>query len=205
MKKLAFITALFFGITFHSSAQLEYDIMNGSTLILSEGLILVYGVDYHGTLYDFIITIKSLENETVEFDYEMTNAAGTKGKVKMSAEAINNATAQNNYFSGGTLELNNMTSVWLSKKVFNELTGVKGKSTISTDGGKSNTELIAQRVGYDYSLYNAISKTTFEDISYFYAESADASVKYWVHFSEHAPLILKMDLGWKIWLKEMKR
>jgi len=205
MKKFILITALFFGILSYSSAQLEHDILKGSTLVLSEGLILVYGVDYNGSLYDFIVTIKSLKDGAVEFDYEMTNASGTKGNVKITANALKDATVHYNYFSGGPLELNDMTTVWMSKKVFDDLTGVKGRTKVSNDGGKSETEIIAKRVGYDYSLFNAISNTTFNDLTYFYAESEDASVKYWVHFNEYSPIILKMDLGWKIWLKEMKR
>ena len=29
--------------------------------------------------------------------------------------------------------------------------------------------------------------------------------KYWIHLNHYNPLILRMELGWSIWLKEMRR
>jgi len=207
MKKLIIFISLliFLSVVKQSSAQLEFDNMNCSTLMLREGLILVYGVNNFGTEYDFILTINKMTATNIEFSYMMTNSGGTTGVVTMSENAILNAVAQYNYFVGGSVELTDMTSVWISKKVFNDLTGEVGKSTISTDGGKTLVELKAVEVGYDYSLFNDISKTQFDNIGYFYAETDDQQMKYWIHFSEYMPIILKMDLGWQIWLKEIRK
>ena len=43
-----------------------------------------------------------------------------------------------------------------------------------------------------------VSKNMKSEVSF------DGKVKYWIHLSEDTPIILKMDLGWKIWLKEMR-
>ncbi|HNQ67100.1 MAG TPA: hypothetical protein PKN32_01880 [Bacteroidales bacterium] len=206
MKKLTILISMFFLLFAgtQSFAQLEFNDMNCSTLMLREGLVLVYGVNYNGTEYDFIMTIKELSETRIEYSYRMTNAYATNGNIIMSEDALLNATSHYNYFSGGTVELTDMTSVWMSKKVFDELTGELGKTTISVDGGKTQVELNAIEVGYDFSLYNDISKKQFDNIGYFYAETEDQQIKYWVHYSEQNPIILKMDLGWQICLKEIR-
>jgi hypothetical protein len=206
MKKLAILTSILFLLLVgkQSIAQLEYDELKGSTLMLREGLILVYEVNYNGTVYDFILSIDKLNETNIEYSYTMTNANATTGTIKMDENAILNATSHYNYFGGGLVELTDMTSVWMSKKVFDEITGEFGKTLISVDGGKTTVELNAVEVGYDYSIYNDISKKQFDNIAYLYAESEDQNVKYWIHYSQDSPIILKMDLGWTVHLKEMR-
>jgi len=205
MKKflLLFVFISFFSIQSQSQIDLDEEMMNGSTLILMPGFTLVYGVDFHGTTYDFLVHIKSLE-DGIEFDYEMTNADNTTGTVKISKEAFETATSQNNYFSGGEMNLEDMTTVWLSKGVFMDLVE-SGSAVISPDGGTTMESIEVTEVGHSYKIYNAISNDTIDDISYVYAESGDFSIKYLVHLSKYNPLILGMDLGWKIWLKEIRK
>ncbi len=205
MKKLILVLAIsmFFGFQSFSQIDLDNEMMKGSTLITMPGQILVYEVDYYGITYDFIVNVKSL-TDGIEFDYEMTNADSTKGTVKMSKEAFEDAVAQSNYFSGGLMDLTDKTTVWVSKKVFNDLVNT-GKATISPDGGGSYVEIANPAAGHNYEMYNAISDRTFDDISYVYAESPDGSVRYWIHMSKYNPLILKMDLGWTITLKELRK
>jgi hypothetical protein len=92
-----------------------------------------------------------------------------------------------------------MTTVWVSNAVSDELEK-QGKSKISTDGGANWIELQRKYFNYDYSIK---SKTgTISDIGYMYCENSDGSAKYWIQTGGN-PLILKMDLGWSITLKEM--
>lgn len=115
----------------------EYDFLKGSTLISMKGTGYVYEVDFRGTQYDFIVTLKENSAEKgMEFGYKMTNSSNTSGTVKMSAAAKQSGRAQNNYFSGGEMNLTDMTTVWMSKDVMDELEN-KGESKISTDGGES--------------------------------------------------------------------
>ena len=203
--KQVFLFALSFIFCAPSFSQIDLDkeMMNGSTLLLRKGMTLVYGVSFEGSEYDFIVHLNSFD-EGIAFDYEMTNAAGTKGRVVMSMEALTNARSQNNYFEGGEMNLVDQTTIWVSKTVFNELISNK-ESMISPDGGNSSVMLQGARVGHDYSFFNAISNTTFNDLSYVYAESEDGKAKYWIHLRKYSPLILKMDLGWTIWLKELRK
>jgi len=205
MKNLIFGVSMLIGLNIPAMAQLEYDIMKGSTFIPQEGMMLTYGVDFNGSTYDFMLLIHESKKDKVVFEYRMTNPNQTSGTVTMTADALESATSQYNFFRGGPVTLEDMTSVWISRKVFDELTGEKGSSTISPDGGQTSVELIGKKVGYDYSIYNHISKRQFDDIAYYYAESADGNIKYWIGTNRGIPIILKMDLGWKVWLKEMDR
>lgn len=107
MKKIFLVFLLALGVFSRSVAQLQRDMQKGSTLTLKKGSVLVYGVDFYGT-------------------------------------------------------------------------------------------------SYDYSIQNAVTGKEEKDIAYFHAASADGKTQYWIHFSNNNRLILKMDLGWKIWLKELK-
>ncbi len=205
MKNLIFVITMLIGLNIPAMAQLELDIMKGSTLVPQEGTILIYEVDFYGNSYDFLVLIHEIKKDKVVFEYLMTNPNQTSGSITMTAEALESATSQFNFFSGGPVTLEDMTSVWISRKVFGELTGEKGRSTISPDGGQTRVELIGKKVGYDYSLYNHISERQFDNIAYYYAESADGDIKYWIGTSRGVPIILRMDLGWKIWLREMAR
>lgn len=205
MKNLIIAIAMLTGLSFPAMAQLERDLIKGSTFIPQEGMILVYEVDFYGNNYDFLVLIQKSSKDKVVFEYLMTNPNQTSGSVTMLADALESATAQFNFFRGGPVTLEEMTSVWVSRKVFDELTGKAGRSTISPDGGQTQVELIANKVGYDYSLYNHISERQFNDIAYYYAESADGGAKYWIGTSRAVPIILKMDLGWTISLREMAR
>lgn len=204
MKKVILIAAMLLGVSYASFAQVDLDaeMFNGSNLLTTEGTVYVYEVDFYGNTYDFIVHVKSLD-DGIEFDYEMTNTNNTKGIVKISKGAFENAIAQNNYFSGGEMNLDDQTTVWLSKKVFEDLVNT-GKATISTDGGNTKIVIGDATAGHDFELYNAISEEPIEDLSYVYAESPDGSAKYWIHMSKYNPLILKMDIGWSITLKEMR-
>ncbi len=204
MKKIVLLATLLITFVPFSMAQFDMDeeIMKGSTLLPSVGQKLVYGVDYYGNSYDFIVTITSLK-DGISFEYEMTNATNTKGTVSISAKAMDDALAQNNMFSGGEMNLLNKTTVWVSHKVFTDLqeSGVAG---VLPDG-VNQTKLRYKKVAHDYEAMNGISGKKMNNLSYVYAESDDQKYKYWVHLDDNYPLILKMDIGWSIWLKEIKK
>lgn len=179
----------------------EHNPLKGSTLIAMKGTIFTYAVDFYGENYEFIVTVN--ENSTAKglsFDYRMTNADNTIGTVNISSEARKTARKQNNYFSGGEMNLSDMTTVWISNLVMDELEK-SGESMITTDDGEEFwVKLKRLHYNYDYSIR---SKTgTIDDIGYMYCESNDGAIKYWIQMGGN-PLILKMDLGWSITLKEM--
>jgi hypothetical protein len=136
----------------------------------------------------------------IGFDYYMTNAGNTKGSVLISYDAFKTAHAQNNYFSGGEMNLTDMTTVWLSKEVMEELEKY-GEADISTDGG--TTWVIIKRKYYNYDFPILTKAGMRNDIGYMYCENADGTAKYWIQTGGN-PQILKMDLGWTITYKQFK-
>jgi len=122
----------------------------------------------------------------------------------MEKEALEIARAQDNYYhEGGIIELPTQTSIWVSKLVFNELIA-SGEAVISTDGGATQVNLQNAEVKHDGDIINTTTNTKINDLSYVYAESVDGKVKYWISLSEENPVILKMEMGWSIWLKEIQ-
>jgi hypothetical protein len=195
--------ALLLLLAFSVSAQptQEYDFLKGSTLISMKGTGYIYEVDFRGTQYDFIVTLNENSAEKgMEFDYKMTNSGNTSGTVKISADAKQSAHAQNNYFSGGEMNLTDMTTVWISKQAYDELAN-NGETKISTDGGANWVVLKRKYYNYDFPVKTKAGMTN--DLGYMYCETDDGSAKYWIQTGGN-PLILKMDLGWSITLKEFK-
>lgn len=179
----------------------EYDILKGSTLVSMVGTTNIYEVDFNGTKYDFIVSVTENHSEKgIGFDYQMTNANKTAGTVFMSVEARKNAHMQNNYFSGGEMDLTDMTTVWISDKVYDELEK-NGESKISTDGG--DTWVVLKRKYYNYDFPIQTKAGMKAEFGYMYCESDDGSAKYWIQTGGN-PIILKMDLGWSITYKQFK-
>jgi len=192
---------LFLNISVFAQPTQEYDFLKGSTLVSMVGTTNIYEVDFKGSKYDFIVTVK--ENSAAKglvFDYKMTNAPGTNGTVYMTDEARKTAHAQNNYFSGGEMKLADMTTVWMSNEVFEELEK-KGESKISTDGGE--TWVVLKRKYYNYDFPIQTQSGLKAEFGYMYCESDDGSAKYWIQTGGN-PIILKMDLGWSITYKQFK-
>lgn len=205
MKNLFLIAAIIIGLNSKSFSQFNFDdhLFKGSILVPSVGSLLTYEVNYFGDIYDFVVHIKKFDENGIEFDYTMSNETNISGSMKITKEAYESSNTQYNYFSGGPLTLNDQTSVWMSKKVFAELISESGKSTISSDGGSTESEIFNVGAFHDFELYNTISKTTIKDVSYLFAMTEDETEKYWIHLSKSNPIILGMDLGWTIWLKQM--
>jgi len=217
MKKTIVTSLMFAIIGFASFSQMVKKDAAGSIYKPSVGDILIYGVDFFGTEYDFEVFIKDMVIrdyvivEKITLEYYMTNPSKTQGKVSISGDAFNSSRVQMNYFGGGEVHLDDMTTVILSQLVFQELVGEEKKTRISPDGGSSWVELKNKGLMNDYQL-NGMDNDDFQgeafevnDLLHYYAQSEDGKVKYWINHDPTYPLILKMDLGWKIWLKYIER
>ena len=205
MKYLTLVATIILGFSNTLSAQinLEEESTKGTILEVSEGMTLVYGMNYFGNEFDVTFKIKSL-NQQVVFDYETLNEKNNKGTLTMGKEALEIARAQDNYYQGEEkIDLQTQTSIWVSKLVFNELISV-GEVAISTDRGATQVTLQGVKAGHDGDITNTTTNTEITDLSYVYAESADGKVKYWISLSEEKPVILKMEMGWSIRLKEIR-
>jgi hypothetical protein len=155
-----------------------------------------YAVDFGGQQYKFIIDIIQDDPEIV-FNWKMTTSRGDKeGNISMAAEAVQSATAQYNLFENGEIVLDDKTSVWVSRDVFKSLRS--GAETIMNAMGEDKT-FIRKNVPAGTEVVVA-GKT----ISVIYAEATDGSEKFWILNNPKMPLIMKMDLGWKIAIEKIE-
>lgn len=144
--------------------------------------------------YDFVVTVKKLGTE-VEFDYKMSNASGTAGTVTIKEKGFAEGTAQNNYFGGGPLVLEDKTTVWVSKKVYTAL--------------KENKPLVINPEGEEATLKfvkNDKWTVTIEgkpvELPVLYGET-DKGQKFWILDDPENPVICKMEISFTIELKEV--
>jgi hypothetical protein len=163
----------------------------------------VYHVNAGGSEYDFIVTINKFSYENgIDFDYTMTNDNQTSGHVVISPTAKDKARDYINYFRGGDLNLTNSSSVWLSYSTFMDMP--KKKTVMSFDGGaKTNM----YRPANDEVVPVVKVKGVDRKIDAFMINSAadgTGDKTLWIHGSSSNPLIIKMDLGFQIELKEIR-
>jgi hypothetical protein len=163
---------------------------------IKKGTVLTYDVKYLETKYQFIVKIINLKPDVV-FSWEMTEPQNSKVKVNMSKEALATALKQNNFFKSGELFLTDMTTVWISKKVFSSL---KKEKPILIDLLNEEANLKFVKLEKKTFLIDGIKTKNIEVI---YAET-DLNQKYWILDSPEFPIILKMDLGWSIDLKSVE-
>ncbi len=144
--------------------------------------------------YDFVVTVKKLGTE-VEFDYKMSNASETAGTVTIKEKGFAEGTAQNNYFGGGPLVLEEKTTVWVSKKFYQAL--------------KEKKDLVINAEGEDATLkfvkddkWTVTIEGKQVELPVLYGET-DKGQKFWILDDPENPVICKMEISFTIELKEI--
>jgi hypothetical protein len=161
---------------------------------LKSGAVLTYQISTKGKQYDFIIRNLQLETN-ISFDWEMTEPNALIGSMVIGGHALDTATSQKNYFQDGENLLNDRTTVWVSKAVYNAL---KKKSAITINSGSGRSPLTYKgKEDFTFKL-NGEDKT----VKSLYAETNSAE-KFWILDDKESPLILKMNLGWLVVLKSV--
>jgi hypothetical protein len=172
----------------------SYDIQKGDKLL--------YQVKAGGNEYDFIVTINSDDENGLDFNYEMTNSNKTSGHVVISNKARNEATKYVNFFRGGELKLTDASTIWLSGKNFSDMPNKK--TTMTLDNGVPETFYRPEK-----DEVNPVVKIKGEDKkldAFIINNGADGTGNktMWINGISSNSLIVKMDLGWSIVLKEIK-
>jgi hypothetical protein len=163
---------------------------------IHSGTGLAYSVNTEGADYQYIIVINGLYPE-LSFRWDMTFPIRTNGTVKISQEAMDTATTQRNKFSvfGSDLLLEDETSVWISRKVYQAL---KAKMPVLINCGDNDEvgELLFFKANTNY-------KTQLNDLVVLlpalYAETGKGN-KYWILDDPDNPIILKMTIEFNIQL-----
>lgn len=163
----------------------------GVTLI--EGSDLYYEVNQNGNTYPFTLNMNHYTNTTISFDWELDERS--HGAVFMSEEALNSATDLMNYFKGGYSDLEDKTSVWVSKKLFSEIKDGK-KVKIGLDGGNHD---IFELSGKDQ--FTIKNKKTGQTIALpVLILKGENNNQIWIADDFTNRLIVKMDIGFEIHL-----
>lgn len=161
---------------------------------------LAYNVDFKGEKYQFMVEVLKKTPELV-FKYNLTMGGGMNATVTIGADAMKNAVNQNNYFNGRDISLTNQTTVWVSQKVFNDII-TTGKTTMGD----------AQGLGVKTTEYSLVGKEKFSTTlngdaitleALHLKATNDSGFEYWIWNNAADPLILKMQLGWGIAIKEI--
>lgn len=164
---------------------------------------LVYGVEAYGKKYDFIIIVNKYEGSGgIDFNWKMTDPINTEGHTTVTGEAAYSSKKYNNFFSPGELNLTDATTVWLCGENFSDMP--EKKTTMQLDDNAPETFV---RPDEDQVVYDIIYRGTPLKLDAFkinnQKEGADKKEIHILGISSN-PLIVAMDLGWKIQLKEVR-
>ena len=183
MKKIFFALA---------AMTLAFNFSNAQAPAIKKGTKLTYHVTTAGKEYDYVVTVNSF-GAAIAFDWMMTDPVNTSGKITITANALANATAYKNYFDDDSKEtLSTQSTVWLSKKNFNELKAKK-KTRMNMTGEMAtyDRDAQAQQVTYE-SRGGAKTANVF---SCQFIKTADTQYTIRVFDDAKNPLIQYMDLS----------
>jgi hypothetical protein len=159
---------------------------------IKKGTKLVYHVTTADKEYDYTITITK-PAPAISFDWVMSDPVNTSGSISLTAGALATATAYKNYFEDDSkVTLSKESTVWLSKKNFNELKA-KGKTRMDMTGTVYLYEREAKPMQISY-LTKSGAKTS-NVYACVFIKTVDT--QYTIHVFDDAknPLIQFMDLG----------
>lgn len=166
---------------------------------IKPGTVLTYDVNTNEKKYQFVVTLKKLGDE-IAFDWKMTEPVNKTGTVLMSANAVAKADALLNNFSGGESKLEKETSVFISRKIFSDVSSTSS-SSIKLNGANDTATVMSNTISeFNFNLNgNLVSIPGWE-----LQGGGDIKSTVDVLESFKFPIIFRMDLGWTILLSEIK-
>lgn len=167
-------------------------------LVTGDNAVLTYAVENSGAQYDFIVTVIDREPD-LAFDYRMTNTTGTSGRIFVTRQDLDTAHGQDNYFSGGQHTLKKSTTVWISKAAFKDLQ-TKGETFFRyTYAGKVVKFTKTAEERYEVMVNGKKVKVPTMLLN----DTEGLGHSYRILNNESEPLILEMNLGWTIKIKDV--
>ena len=166
---------------------------------MKPGTVLTYDVTNGTKKYQFIATIKKLGDE-ITFDWKMTEPVNKTGTVSMSATAVSKADALFNYFTGGDSKLEKEISLFISKKIFAEISST-ALASIKLNGATDTATVMSNTISeFNFNLNGNLVAVPGWELQ------GGSDIKYTVDVLESVkfPLIVRIDLGWTIQLAEIK-
>ena len=174
------------------------------TYDLKKGDKLVYHVNNYGKEYDFIVSINGFDyDKGIDFNYEMTAPASKTGHVKISPAAFHNSRKYVNQFNGGELALTDASTVWLCYDAFYD-DMPRRQTSMTIDGGAPETFYRPEEDAVEHEIMYKGELVKVEAFLINNKQDGTGNKEVWVHNSSSNPLIIRMDMGWTIELKEIR-
>jgi len=178
-----------------------------TTIVLKHGSVLIYDIDANSEKFDLIVTLKKVKPEIV-FSYETSGPSKKKGTITIPAAAIDSSRTLNNDFSGGNKTLNGELSLFLSRLIYGELAmaGMNEGGTSFRANPKDTMENFT-RGEPNLNEIKVNGHNIQIDGERFYDFVNEKTGNYHYAFTvlknEEFPLILDMNLGWILHLKQI--
>lgn len=166
---------------------------------IKPGTVLTYDVSQGEKKYQFIVTLKKLGDE-IAFDWKMTEPVNKTGSVTMSANAVAKGDALFNLFTGGESKLEKETSVFISRKIYNDVLSTS-MANIKLSGASDTATVMSNTIGeFNFNLNGNLVAIPGWELE------GGSDIKYKIDVLESVkfPIIYSMDLGWTIQLGEVK-
>lgn len=169
---------------------------------LKEGSELTYNVDFNGTKYDLVITLRKFDvrssRQQVKMEWYYSTSAQQIGTMTMGGQAIDESYSL--YYSlqpGESRELKGNLLMTIGRQPFRKLQDGKNVSMIVSWLGKTKFVPKPQPEDSKFQLDG-------HDVDVIYAESEDGVQKIWVLNDEKYPLIMKIVSGQTLTLGAVK-
>ena len=181
--------------------------VNIQTLI-KPGAKLIYAVEANSQKYDFIVTVKALTPALV-FDWQMTDPINTNGTITHTAKAMISANTMFNYFSPGQKTLSDdMISVWLSKNTFAGVSKAGKGFMMKMNVGETPKKMGTYTGSLELEILVDGEKETIEEELATELNNEGlpglGDTFFTFYNSAKMPIILRMNNGFTIGLKEIK-
>jgi hypothetical protein len=165
---------------------------------------LVYEVNAGGQVYDFIITIQQPKSDVYRysFDWEMTAPVNKSGHVNISKTAAIDGKKYMNYFMGGDLTLTDASTVWMTGENFGEMPDKK--TSMQLDNNEPETFYRKDEAETEQTIKYKGREIKLDIFKVDNDKEGSDHRQLWVQGISSFPLIVRMDLGWTIRLKEIR-
>jgi hypothetical protein len=155
--------------------------------------LLKFKVNYSGSEYWLKVKLRSY-GDSCNFLFSMTNDSRTEGSVSIGKKALESANAHDNYFYSGHKELQQKTTVWMSRNSYRQLKQ-NGKTVIVPSYRDSVT--IQVQTTEKISV-NIDDKPVMLSVIKAKGTSKSGEKEYWILDDPNFPLIMYMNLGWTV-------
>lgn len=176
----------------------DFKIKNsGYSTFFKDGSSFIYEVSSWGDQYELVIEIKKIDkNLFYRYQVEDDTIFKVEDNVTVSQKSLENSSKIfMNLWDYNISDLEDKTSVFFSKKVFKDLVNRK---EVTIDVGDGDEHLTFE----GKTFYNCVVDGKEVELKAVYATS-DLFGYFWILDDERFPLILKMEVGYIIELKEI--